>query len=218
MRRATTSVTEATVDISIVSGWLPFLVGVTALAALGGAFDWRRGTWRRQLTFGVPAALVLAGLAALLLWPLGALPDGFPAWPFLWGGALVLAVVATVTGWRRAHWPRRSASLIAVVLLGAVTLNTLNTFFLTYPTLGRLIDLDAEHYLSSAALQALVDQTRATGTQPAQGVVVSEQIPVPVSHFETRPAFVYLPPAWFATSRPRLPTLVLLPGEPGSAG
>jgi S-formylglutathione hydrolase FrmB len=38
-----------------------------------------------------------------------------------------------------------------------------------------------------------------------------------VSHFDTRPAYVYLPPAWFAKVTPSLPTLVLLPGEPGSA-
>jgi S-formylglutathione hydrolase FrmB len=48
-------------------------------------------------------------------------------------------------------------------------------------------------------------------------VVVTVTIPPTASHFATRPAYVYLPPAWFARDTPSLPTLVLLPGEPGSA-
>ena len=47
--------------------------------------------------------------------------------------------------------------------------------------------------------------------------MVSVTIPPLISHFATRPAYVYLPPAWFARVTPSLPTLVLLPGEPGSA-
>ena len=56
-----------------------------------------------------------------------------------------------------------------------------------------------------------------TGQLPVQGVVITSTIPPTVSHFSTRPAYVYLPPAWFAKVTPSLPTLVLLPGEPGSA-
>ena len=47
--------------------------------------------------------------------------------------------------------------------------------------------------------------------------MVTVTIPPKVSHFATRPAYVYLPPVWFAKVTPSLPTLVLLPGEPGSA-
>ncbi len=57
----------------------------------------------------------------------------------------------------------------------------------------------------------------ATGQLPAQGVVIGVTIPPTVSHFSTREAYVYLPPAWFAKVTPSLPTLILLPGEPGSA-
>jgi S-formylglutathione hydrolase FrmB len=56
-----------------------------------------------------------------------------------------------------------------------------------------------------------------SGQLPSQGVVITATIPPTRSHFATRPAYIYLPPAWFAKVIPSLPTLVLLPGEPGSA-
>ena len=61
------------------------------------------------------------------------------------------------------------------------------------------------------------DQVISTGRLPDQGVVITVDIPPTVSHFATHPAYLYLPPAWFAKVTPSLPTLVLLPGEPGSA-
>jgi enterochelin esterase-like enzyme len=39
-------------------------------------------------------------------------------------------------------------------------------------------------------------------------------IPGVVSHFRARSAWVYLPPAWFATPRPQLPVVMLLEGTP----
>jgi S-formylglutathione hydrolase FrmB len=63
----------------------------------------------------------------------------------------------------------------------------------------------------------MIAQARTSHRLPGQGVVVTEVIPTPVSHFVTDVAYVYLPPAWFATPRPALPTLILLPGEPGTS-
>ena len=99
----------------------------------------------------------------------------------------------------------------------AATLGTVNARADSFPTLGRLFADDPEHVVDTPQLQ----QMRSAGSQerpPAvQGVVIPETIPSTVSHFDTRPAYVYLPPAWFAKVTPNLPTLVLLPGEPGSA-
>jgi S-formylglutathione hydrolase FrmB len=51
--------------------------------------------------------------------------------------------------------------------------------------------------------------------RPESGVVVSMDIPARYSHFPARPAQVYVPPAWFAHPRPKLPVVVLLHGTPG---
>lgn len=51
---------------------------------------------------------------------------------------------------------------------------------------------------------------------PARGKVASAHIPAPISGFLARDAQIYLPPAYFADPRPRLPVLVLMAGEPGS--
>src|SRR5258708_2954178 len=47
------------------------------------------------------------------------------------------------------------------------------------------------------------------------GMVGRVVIAPTVSGFRARPAQVYLPPAWFARPRPRLPVVELLHGTPG---
>jgi len=44
----------------------------------------------------------------------------------------------------------------------------------------------------------------------------SVQIPGSVSGFASRTGYVYLPPAYQAASRPALPVLILIPGQPGA--
>jgi S-formylglutathione hydrolase FrmB len=55
-----------------------------------------------------------------------------------------------------------------------------------------------------------------TSTLAAKGQIYSGvDIPGTVSAFKARTAYVYLPPAYFATPRPALPVMVLLAGVPG---
>ncbi len=204
-------------NVSLVSGWLPLVVEVLAIAALVVSIGWRDGSWRRQLGFGVPIAAAVTGVAALVMNLASLVPDDFPWQAYLWGFGAVLAVVAAVVGWRRERIGRRVVAVIAVLLLGAVTLGVVNQRSGTFPTLGRLLHGDPENVVGPPQLRQLKEQVEITGRLPAQGVVVTVTIPPTVSHFATRPAYVYLPPAWFARVTPSLPTLVLLPGEPGSA-
>jgi len=51
---------------------------------------------------------------------------------------------------------------------------------------------------------------------PGRGRVTSAPIPAPASGFTPRFGKIYLPPAYFADPRPRLPVLVLLAGQPGT--
>jgi S-formylglutathione hydrolase FrmB len=62
-------------------------------------------------------------------------------------------------------------------------------------------------------LTAVAPAPRASG--PTHGVVVAAEIPPTVSGFRARDAFVWLPPAYFASDRPRLPVVEMLAGVPG---
>ncbi len=218
-------------NISLVSGWLPALGQVLALVALVVAVDWRSGRrrsglgrigrragrWRWQFLLGIPVAAVVTVIVALVL-ELGSLvPDDFPRLAYLWGFVFVLSVWVLVTGWTDERWVRHVAAVLAVVLTAAATLGTVNAGADSFPTVGRLFADDPEHVVDTPQLQQMRSQTAKSGHLPAQGVVIPEDIPATVSHFDTRTAYVYLPPAWFAKVTPNLPTLVLLPGEPGSA-
>ena len=204
-------------NISIVSGWLPVVVECVAGAVLALSVDWRGGGWRPQLGIGVPVAVVASVATGVILWLTSRVSGGTPWWPLAWGALLLLAVVVSVVGWSTAGRGRRTASVAAVVLMAVVTLGAVNARTDTFPTVDRLLTDQPEHLVDLPAVADLRAEVARTGVLPKNGVVVEVTIPPTVSHFATRPAYVYLPPAWFARTTPQLPTLVLLPGEPGSA-
>jgi S-formylglutathione hydrolase FrmB len=205
------------VNVSIVTGWLPVVVQVVAALLLVASVDWRTGGWRRQLAIAAPVAAVVTGIAALVL-AVGSLAAGDVTWrTYGWGFLCVLAVGVAVVGWRGAPRRRRVVSVAAVVLTLIVTAGTVNQQSDAFPTVGRLLTADPENVVGSPALQQIREQVAASGRLPPQGVVITASIPPTSSRFATRPAYIYLPPAWFAKVTPSLPTLVLLPGEPGSA-
>jgi S-formylglutathione hydrolase FrmB len=205
------------VNISIVSGWLPLVVQGLAVVTFVASIQWRTGVWRRQLGRGLPLATGVAGLAAVVVTLGSPVADDVPWQAYLWGFLAVLAGVATAVGWSQAGLGRRGLAVVAVVLLMVMTVGVVNQRSDSFPTIGRLVDTDPEHVVGTPQLRQLKEQVAASGRLPARGVVITVTIPPTTSHFATRPAYVYLPPAWFAKVTPSLPTLVLLPGEPGSA-
>ena len=204
-------------NISIVSGWLPLVVEILAVATFVLSIAWRSGGWRGQVGRGLPVAAAVTVLVALGSILGSLVPDDFPWQAYLWGFVAVLAVATTVLGWRGAGVGRRVLAVVSVVLLASVTAGVVNQRSDSFPTVGRLIDADPENVVGTPQIRQLEEQVAREGRLPAQGVVFAVTIPPTTSHFATRPSYVYLPPAWFAKVRPSLPTLVLLPGEPGSA-
>jgi S-formylglutathione hydrolase FrmB len=205
------------VNISIVSGWLPWVVRCLAVALLVVVVDWRSVDGRRHIGRGVLIAVLVTGAATVVLTVTSVIPSDLPWSAVVWGFTFVLAVCLTVIHWRGAARWRRVAAVAAVVLTLLVTLDTVDQHSGSFPTLGRLVSLDPENVVETPQLKQIRAQVAATGVLPSQGVVFTVTIPAKVSHFATRPATIYLPPAWFAKVTPSLPTLVLLPGEPGSA-
>jgi len=205
------------VNISIVSGWLPFVVRCLAVALVVVVVDWRSVDGRRHIGRALLISVLVTGGTTAVLALASVVPSDVPWSALVWGFTLILAVCVTALHWRGARRWRRVCAVAAVVLTLLVTLDTIDQHSGSFPTLERLVTLDPENVVGTPQLQQIRAQVAATGVLPDQGVVFTVTIPAKISHFATRPATVYLPPAWFAKATPSLPTLVLLPGEPGSA-
>jgi S-formylglutathione hydrolase FrmB len=130
--------------------------------------------------------------------------------PFLAGlGAVTVAIVVVAALLhRKIHWYGEVAvGLLVVVLLAANVGGWVNRHFDYYPTFDDLLGRTSADASSIAGL----DCTQ----EPTKGKVVTLPIPGTESHFDARPAQVYVPPAFCQSPRPKLPVVVLLPGTPG---
>jgi hypothetical protein len=121
--------------------------------------------------------------------------------------------VVALPGWGTAEWWRHRLSLLAVVLClssAGLAVNRWVGYFAAVQmgwnqlTAGPLPD---ETDLSTAlAMQR-------SGIVPANGAVVSVDIPSVASYFKHRTECVYLPPAWFSTNPPpKLPAVMMIGG------
>ncbi|HLG91593.1 MAG TPA: alpha/beta hydrolase-fold protein, partial [Acidimicrobiales bacterium] len=195
---------------------MPPLVIALAVATLVLSIGWRRHTWVSQLGIGVPVTAVLLGAAFGLVTWLSLLPRDYPksllAWIALFFGAIVVACI----GWPRAPWWRRAVSALSVLATLAAALTALNKTYQYYPTVAALFGKNAANQVGIPELDHLRSEVRSTGRLPDAGVTVTMHVPNKASGFAARDAYVWLPPAWFATPQPRLPAIILLHGTPGS--
>ncbi len=134
--------------------------------------------------------------------------DWWPVGPVL----LVLLGLSLLAVRRCADRPfeRRASITLAVLLTILQVACVVNAHFEFYRTLGQAFGEPPSDVVSLA--EARAEQ----GRVPDAGQIVSLDIPGTASRFAARPAQVYLPPAWFARERARLPVVMLLHGEPGS--
>ncbi|MDT0210458.1 alpha/beta hydrolase-fold protein [Curtobacterium sp. BRD11] len=192
---------------------LAFAVLATAVL-LPAVRQWRsRQAWRRAaLRAGIAAAAALVVLAAC--WFTTQVVDLFGValspitqmWSAFAGAALALAVTGLVQGggWRRA---------LAIVLVPAalvVPALGINVEFAKYPTLGTVVQSDPWPAYDRDA--APLD------TMPTAGIVRTATIPGTRSHFDARPAVVWLPPAALVRDPRPLPVVIAFSGQPGAPG
>ena len=216
-------------ELSLLAGGVPLavvVVGVLAWAWLVGA---------REPSFvarSLPRALAAAAGVSLLgvlvvdrVWR--PFPDALPAPVGVWTTTAVLAVFLALPRLHRAHGLRgRTITVLAVPAAVLLAVIGVNSSFAAFPTvasaLGRppspLIDFSSVPGPSATAVggRPLSATWHAPLSTPAAGRVSTVVIPGTTSGFLGRDAQVYLPPAYLATPRARLPVLVLLSGQPGS--
>ncbi|WP_344656846.1 alpha/beta hydrolase [Catenulispora subtropica] len=218
-------------DWSLLSGPLPVLLLLAAVAAFGLLLAERtRSWWVWKAPVALGAALVLTAVLGVIVdrwWQ--PFPEGLPAEVLAWIGVAVTGGAVAAMRLPALGWPRRAAALACAAIVGVTCLNQVNRYFQNYPTMRAALGpwLDTGTTFSRAAGRVTAEVVAPPGEMladvwhpppglPTTGTLSRVSIPGTVSHFHARDAWVYLPPAYQAVPRPRLPLLVLLPGQPGS--
>ncbi|MFD0347668.1 alpha/beta hydrolase [Kitasatospora aburaviensis] len=214
------------IDWPLTHGPIPYAVlgaGWIAVAALALSRD------RRWLSLRPVGAVLLGGALTGLVeavvdgwWH--PFPEGLPHYVIGWIALALFGISLAV--FRAPLLSRRhrlyAAGGAALVVLAAAS--QVNRGFDQYPTARTMLApktqaLTAGHASDTVTTppdRALADVWQAPPGLPAKGTVSNTRIPGTKSGFETRDAYVYLPPAYQASPRPLLPVMVLLPGQPGA--
>jgi S-formylglutathione hydrolase FrmB len=223
---------------STVSGAVP--AGVTAAGAI--SLLWLlavrgRRWWLRLAPAAVAAGVTLTAVVVVLVdhvWR--PFPDSLPLTVQVWVGVALTALgLGAVRSWS-APWPQRVLASVAAVLILTCAAVQVNRFYGQYPTVRAALGLapaGVARFKPTAAGtpspsgspattvtappgRPLAEVWRAPPAMPPRGAVSEVDIPAHVSQFAARRGWVYLPPAYLAHPRARLPVLVLLSGQPGS--
>ncbi len=205
------------INVDLITGWFPTTIVVLALASTVLSIGWLDGAWKWQLPLGIPVAAVLTVLTGVAIHVFNLVPAAFPFSFYFWAWLIWFSLVVAVFGWTRAHWALRTMSVLSLVFCVIAAFTVVNQSYDYYPTLDRLLGKEAANFTNIPQLKTIRDEVRRTGKLPAQGSTISVVIPPTKSKFQTGPAYVYLPPAWFKNPEPQLPVIELIDGVPGSA-
>jgi S-formylglutathione hydrolase FrmB len=216
-------------DWSLVDGWLPTAFAALGLSALAGILLSRqRWWWIRVVPIAVTACTVVVAALVFVVdvwwrpWP-----DPLPPTVMVWVGISLLAFVLAAIRFASLRWRGRAAVVPAVLVVVVVVATQANAYFSAYTTLRAALGMTitptpfeqlahpARELVSVSPDRRLSDVWRAPPGMPDRGAV--SEVVIPSSRgFAARPAWVYLPPAYLATPRARLPVLVLVAGQPGT--
>ncbi len=207
-------------DAPLIAGPLPTAVSVAGAA---GACCLLARRDRRWWTYTVPSSLAvglaLAGVAELAVIVLRPFPDLLPLRMLAWIG---VSGAAGALAWahRRPSWWRRAVAVVALLAVVATCAVKANSFYGYRPTLAAALGIPAHNEIDFATLPRTLPLVAAAvwhapPGMPRTGVITKVDIPGRRSHFPSRAAWLYLPPAYLGTRRAQLPVLVLVPGQPG---
>ncbi len=197
-------------------------------AVLGGsALLWLASGPRRYLVRSVVPCLLIGAVGGVFLWfgtevvlNLWGAPQ--PSWFYVLGG---LAIAGGALAVRRfmgfPRWWQRCLTVVAPVLVVVAVAGGINAYYGSFPTLRaatggsdipELGDVDAPE--DPGPLTTLADWSP-PADMPSNGKVYRTTIPGTASGVKAGPAYVYLPPAYLASSPADVPVLVLIHGDPG---
>lgn len=196
------------------------LVACLMVAAAFAIVWWprRRNRWAGGLlAFGLLASLGFGFWADYRWLPFGQ-PVGLVVWQ--WAAFAVAVVLAALTPHPKRLARRLLVDLLAVLLAAGGGLLAFNFHYMMFRSPADFFRAASGEELPAVAQTVrLQDRSPAAWRRPADlpsnGGVSTVLIPGEVSGFTTRPARVYLPPAYLVEPRPQLPVLILMAGQPG---
>jgi S-formylglutathione hydrolase FrmB len=187
------------------------------------------------------AAALLAGVHWLMIYAFSVFPEELPrevlAWSLLPLTALLLWALRLWGIWRpgpdrapgrgSSRHPARGTAVATGALLGVLLLSAvqINGYFglnqtmsdLAGTAVARIQPLEEGLKRASGAPGGVsLSEWKPPAELPDGGVLRRAVIPGTSSGFESREAYIYLPPAYLGSPRPALPVLVLFSGQPGA--
>lgn len=198
------------------------------LAALGGlALLWLVAGRRRHLVRAVVPAALIGAVGGVAVWfvteeVLNIWGAPQPPWFYLLGGTAIAAVLLGATGLRtRRRWWQRVLTVVAPVLVLVAVAVSINAYYGSFPTLQAVTGgadvprLEAVRTPEGSGPLTTLDAWEPPADMPSTGTISVTTIPGTVSGVEAGDAYVYLPPAYLASTPAHLPVLVLIHGDPG---
>jgi S-formylglutathione hydrolase FrmB len=214
-------------DLPLIAG--PFPTGIEIAGGLAAIFliaRRGRGWWLRSVPVAVGVGIAVAALSAVYVAVAKPFPDALPLRVLVWIAVGSAAVALAVAG-RGGGRTRALVSVVAALLVLATSGMKVNAFYGYRPTMAAAFGLPAANEVQFADLARILPAVTASpgrplstvwrppADMPRTGRISHVDIPGTTSGFVARQAWLYLPPAYFASTRATLPVLELLPGQPG---
>lgn len=214
-----------------ITGAFPVSVNLAAAAAALYLLIRRRPRWWAAVATAAAVAVLLdLGAGWWLVHGAGMSAHELPPSVTAWMAVAFLAVVLAVLNMAGTGWRRTLLAPVAMTTLLLCSALQVNAYYGAYRSIDDLtgasassipaLPADTGQPLPAVLPGQILGPVARTWVKPAglpsAGTVNSVRIPGQVSGFAARTGYVYLPPAYQAPSRPALPVLVLIPGQPGS--
>jgi enterochelin esterase-like enzyme len=220
---------EFLADVRLIDGpvfWAAWVLG----AAAGLFLLWPPAAFgtRRWLVGVFISVIAGAALVAVTHWALidvfSIFPEDLPFEVLTWSVPALAALVLMLLRLPRTSWQQRSLGLVAFLLVALLSAVQINAYFGLNRTVSDLMGTDLSRISTlepalmrqaGAAPLVPLDGWQPQGDLPPEGALRKASIPGTASGLNTRDAYIYLPPAYFAANRPALPVLLLFAGQPG---
>jgi S-formylglutathione hydrolase FrmB len=219
--------------VSLLDGWLPWLVLVLGVAGVVFLLARRERWW---WLYVVPATALVSAVAAWILGNTVAksiLGQDLQFSDQVWMGIALAGIILAIASLFRTPWWRKVGAILAGLLVVAMAGNQINKSYVEYPRLGDLFGPStSDDGLPTRSSGSASGSASTLPTGPLAGSwtpiganiptdggkVTTIVLPGTKSGFQPRESYVYLPPAYFADNAEPLPIVILFHGVPGGPG